>query len=169
MSVYQIVPFQIILILGLRTSSKFISVNWICPNKFSPSFSLQAFPLGWADCWAHTSEVQRRSHSNTNTFCRKSNNFTCMFAISHQCFLLRLQSIHNCFFLFLSLPPPQHSTQAQQQTSQARTLKAALQSSFLPSYHLCPYSTPPGYLHFSCSVVIIIRQEQGIKAFCNAS
>lgn len=48
MSIYQIMAFQIILPLGVCTSSKFIWVNWICPNKFSPSFSLQAFPLAWA-------------------------------------------------------------------------------------------------------------------------
>lgn len=167
--IYQIMVFQVILPLDICTSSKFIWVNWICPNKFSPSVSLQAFSLGWADCWALTPLRDKGGHTAkpTRSLGRATTSAECLpFLIGIFCWGGKALTIAASSF---SLPPPQHSSQAQQQTQHMRTAKAALQSSFLPSYHFCPYSTPPGYLHFSCSAVIIIRQEKGIKAFCNTS
>lgn len=116
--------------------------------KFPKSNSLLAFFLcvhPWAEgSWllsSHTSEEQKGSRSNSDTFTRKSTDLSCVFVVSLQYFLLRLQSICDCYFPFLSLPPPQHLSPAHQRTHQDEegegcspvTLSAQLW--FLPFLH----------------------------------
>lgn len=91
---------------------------------------------------------QRGSRSNTGMFTGKSTDLSCLLVVSHQHFLLRLQSSHVCYFL--SSAPPQHSSPDQQGVS-PRKAKDALWPLFLPSYDLYPSSTLPPYLHFASS------------------
>lgn len=134
--------FQMVLSLGICTSSVFIWINWISPNQiFSHLISFRT-SLGWGNLTAEFSHLQGAKGvcSNVDTFTKKSTDLSYML-VSHQYFLLRLQSVCDCYFLFLPVPPRQHSSPAQQWTYQDEegegcspvTLSAQLW--FLPFLH----------------------------------
>lgn len=167
MSTYQIMPFQIILPLGICASSKFIWANWIWPNKFSPSFPLQAFPLGWgkltaelSHLWGTKEVAQQRQHILQKEqqpqlhVCHFSSVFSAEDA-KHSQLLLPL-SLPSSPTAFIPRPATNLSGEEGEGCSPVQ--------SFLASCHFCPYSTPPGYLHFSSSTVSHNKAREGNKS-----
>lgn len=145
--IYQIMAFQIILSLGICSLPKFTWVNRICPNKFSPLFSLRALPLGWADCSALTPLRDKGGHTATPTHSpgRAGTSAACLpFLSSIFCWGCKTSSIAaSSFSLFLP-----HSICPRPSNKVIKWGEQRLLSSFLPTYHFCPYSTAPSYLHF---------------------
>lgn len=154
--IYQIVPFQMILSLGIHTSSVFIWIHRNSPNQI-PSWLFSfvcTLGLREADCWALTPLRSKRGHAATLTRSpgRALTSAVCLlFLFSIFCWGCKASAIAtSSFSLFL---PHSICRQHTNEPTRMRRVKDALQSLFLSSYDFYPSSTPPAFLHVSSSTV----------------